>query len=142
MHICVCPCTSYIRDYTHTCSHACLCRKHEHAYTHTFRHARVCATLITYSHTCAHMKSCTRPHVYACMLHYISTFFFRLAHTYVNTHIRAHVFFAYVYTCVCTHPMHVNVSAYVCPDRMPSTHSCAYIFAVSRMCIYTCVHTL
>jgi len=72
---------------------------------------------------------------------YVQHFFSRLAHTHVNTHIRAHVLFAYAYICVYTHPMHASKSVYVCPNEH-AIYSCAHVYAVSHMYTYTCLHTL
>ena len=97
-------------SHAHTCLHACLCRKHKYAYTCMLHHACLCMILITHSHTCVRLKSCTR-RVYALLLirthvrawmyaHALTgrmcmclTHFFRLAHAYTDTHIRAHVLF-------------------------------------------------
>ena len=134
------------------CLHACLWQKHKYAYTCTVRHAHLCVTLITHSHTCTHMKSCTHPHVYASLnIHtglYMSVyscikcmsmfnFFFRLAHTYVSTHIRARVLFTCAYICVCTHPC-MQASPFVyAPASMPFAHTSMQ----SRTCIYIHAYT-
>ena len=116
-------------------------------------------TLKAHSHTCAHKKSCTRPHVYAslnihtgsymsvrvythALIRCMSMFniFFQDSHIHTSTHISVHMCCSRMPTSASTHIpcMQASPSMYA-PTNMPFT--AAPTSTQSRTCTHTHAYT-